>query len=211
MARRSWTKRTVAKERLNLVGIDEAGRGPLAGPVAVGAVLLPAGFDMRLVSGVRDSKQLTERAREEWYGRMLLWRRGGLLAFSVALVGAAHIDSVGIVPAIRLGLARAITRLSAEPRSCRVLLDGGLRAPGRFIFQETIIRGDESEEVIALASIVAKVTRDRHMRRIGLAHPEYDFSVHKGYGTAAHYRALKRHGLSPVHRRSFLQSLRRKS
>ena len=208
MTRPSRKKNRRGEKQLNLVGIDEAGRGPLAGPVAVGAVLLPRGFDAALLCGVRDSKQLTPRAREEWYAQMLTWRRGGFLSFSVALVGAAHIDRAGIVSAINLALRRSLARLSADPESSRILLDGGLRAPAHYEYQETIIRGDESEEVIALASIAAKVVRDRHMRRLSLMHPEYDFSVHKGYGTAAHYRALKKHGISPVHRRSFLRSPR---
>ncbi len=196
-------------KRPNIIGIDEAGRGPLAGPVAVGAVLIPRGFNTALLSGVRDSKQLTERKREEWYAQMLSWRRDGFLSFSVALVGAVHIDRAGIVSAINLALHRSLARLSADPASSRVLLDGGLRAPAHYEYQKTIIRGDESEEAIALASIAAKVTRDRHMRRLGVLYPEYAFAVHKGYGTPAHYRALKKHGISPVHRRSFLRSTRK--
>lgn len=207
MARRSRTKQTAAGKRLALVGIDEAGRGPLAGPVAVGAVFLPRGFNRRLIDGVRDSKQLTERAREEWFRLLRSWRREGALAFSVALVGAQHIDRFGIVSAVRLGIRRTLARLPAQTEGARILLDGGLRAPSRFEIQETIIRGDESEPVIALASIAAKVTRDRFMRSLAEEYPHYGFETHKGYGTAAHYRAVQKLGRSPEHRSSFLRGL----
>lgn len=190
-----------------LIGVDEAGRGPIAGPVAVGAVLLKPNFPLQELKGVRDCKKLTPLAREAWYQKMLLWRKGGLLEFSCSFSAASVIDRRGIVLAVRAALNRAVRRFEINPRMCRVLLDGGLVAPDEFTNQLTIIGGDDLEPVIALASIVAKVRRDRRMLRLAKLYEGYLFEVHKGYGTKAHYRALKQNGLSDIHRRSFLRSL----
>ena len=189
-----------------LIGIDEAGRGPLAGPVSVGAVLVPTAFDWGQVEGARDSKKMTPTARGVVYAQLQALAREKKLRFSVALSSARTIDRIGIVPAIRRALARAIVKLDADPRDCTVLLDGGLVAPEEFIYQETIVRGDDSEPVISLASIAAKVHRDRLMVRLGEKYPKYSFETHKGYGTALHRQAIQTYGLCAIHRRAFCTS-----
>lgn len=191
-----------------VIGIDEAGRGPLAGPVSVGAVLVPVDFDWKLVEGVRDSKKLSEKKREEIFEHTRQLEKASALRFSVSTSSAAYIDRYGIVPAIRRALAEALSRFEIEPADCRVLLDGSLKAPAEYIYQETIIRGDDTEPAISLASIMAKVTRDRLMKRLSPDYPAYDFHVHKGYGTASHLSAIARCGLSDIHRASFCSRLR---
>ncbi len=189
-----------------IIGIDEAGRGPLAGPVAVAAVAVKRGYDWRPFD-LKDSKQLSPRRRTEWYQWLLAARRQGRLDFAVSLVGEKIIDERGIVTAVRLGLERVLRRLKLAPESCRVLLDGGLRAPKFYLKQKTIIRGDSLVPIIMLASIAAKVRRDRRLISWAARYPGYSFEIHKGYGTKAHYQALRRLGLTPVHRRSFCRSL----
>ena len=190
-----------------LIGIDEAGRGPLAGPVAVGAVLVPLDFDWSAIEGVRDSKKLSEKKREEFFTRAGELQLSGAMRFSVSTSSAAYIDTYGIVPAIKRALAEALSRLEAEPKDCRVLLDGSLKAPAEYIRQETIIRGDDTEPVISLASIMAKVTRDRLMKRLSAKYPAYGFDIHKGYGTASHISIIQRYGLSDIHRTTFCTRL----
>ncbi|OHA80305.1 MAG: hypothetical protein A2675_00260 [Candidatus Yonathbacteria bacterium RIFCSPHIGHO2_01_FULL_51_10] len=158
--------------------------------------------------GIKDSKQLTEKAREAWFEKMKLAEKEGWLAYAVVMGSAREIDRRGIVPTISRALARAIKKLGSDPRNTLVLLDGGLRAPAPYLHQKTIIRGDEKEPTIALASIAAKVTRDRMMKRLAKKHPGYGLEVHKGYGTAAHRQAVRRRGLSAIHRKSFCKGLR---
>jgi len=191
--------------RRHIIGIDEAGRGPLAGPVAVGVVLFPERFDWRLLRGIKDSKQLTPDAREAWYANLLMLRREYDVQFAVSFSSARVIDARGIVPAVFAGITRSLARLEADPRHSELLLDGALHAPAHFTHQRTIIRGDETEPAIALASIAAKVRRDRLMRRYALQFPAYNFDLHKGYGTKAHREVFKRLGPCPIHRQSFLR------
>ena len=203
-----------------LVGVDEAGRGPLAGPVAVGVVCLPvasAGLAGGEVSeeilaifgekGVRDSKKLSEKKREEIFGKIQNLKKEGKLDFVVTLVSNKVIDEKGISFAIKSGISECLKKLNLKPESCLIKLDGGLKASREFINQETIIRGDEQEPVIALASICAKVIRDRWMQELAKKYPDYALEKHKGYGTRAHYLALKKFGLSVIHRKSFLKKL----
>jgi ribonuclease HII len=187
-----------------IIGIDEAGRGPIAGAVSVGVVCIPARFDWKPWQGVKDVKLLTPLARVRWFEKLREAKHARALRYTVSFTAASQIDRRGIVPAIRAALNRAILRLEVEPTECLVLLDGSLKAPDHFVFQKTIIRGDELEPVISLASVVAKVLRDRKMVRLAKKYPKYGFDVHKGYGTKAHYRKIKKHGLSDIHRRSFL-------
>lgn len=189
------------------MGIDEAGRGPLAGPVSVGVVAVQTSFDWAHIPGVRDSKKLSPKKREEVFMRMEELQQEGLLYVSVAFSSAHDIDTQGIVPAIFSALTRALEALSLSPEECDVLLDGGLRAPERFTSQKTIIRGDDSEPVISLASIAAKVSRDHLMVREAEKFPAYALEVHKGYGTKAHREAISRLGLSPIHRATFCRSI----
>ncbi len=188
-----------------VIGIDEAGRGPLAGPVAVGVVMVPVEFDIRTTfCGVADSKQLSEKKREEIF--TLLQQQAGIggVSYVVEYASAAMIDEIGISRAIKHALARGLRSLAdgLEVDTLHVLLDGSLKAPVEYR-QQTIIRGDASEPIISLASIAAKVSRDRLMQQLAKKYPEYGFEIHKGYGTLAHYAAIKKHGTSPIHRRSF--------
>ena len=189
-----------------LVGIDEAGRGPLAGPVAVGIVKISLDFKKNFFTGIKDSKKLTALGRELWFARTLTARREGKLDFAVSLVSEKIIDRKGIVYAISIGIKRSLEALNV-PTNVQIFLDGGLKAPKPFKHQRTVIRGDEKIPVISLASIVAKVTRDRKMTRLSKKFPKYNFHIHKGYGTSEHRRAIKKYGLTVIHRRSFLKTL----
>ncbi len=187
-----------------VVGIDEAGRGPLAGPVAVAAVLVAEGFEVaREFPGVRDSKKLTEEKREEIFNMLEARDAEGVARFAVRFSSAELIDERGMTIAVKRALQAALATLAPLPFDGRVLLDGSLFAPSDYV-QETIIGGDGSEPLIALASIAAKVSRDRLMKKLAKEYPEYGFEAHKGYGTKAHYAALAELGPSPAHRRTFL-------
>lgn len=187
-----------------VLGVDEAGRGPLAGPVAVGVVLVPEGFDVaREFPGVADSKKLSEKKREALFTELERRASQGDVRFVVELEDAAKIDSEGIVPAIRQAVSRGLNALAPDSSLVAVKLDGSLRAPAEYA-QETIIRGDSLVPVISLASIAAKVSRDRLMLELAKRYPEYGFEKHKGYGTRLHYDRLELYGPSAIHRRSFL-------
>ncbi len=197
-----------------IIGIDEVGRGPLAGPVAVGAVLIYSEHYRRvakLFPVIKDSKKLSANKREEWLAKIRAAEKSGFLKTAVSLVSASVVDKKGIVPSIKTALAKSLKQLEALHRpslcSAKVLLDGGLKAPVHYKNQKTIIKGDEKELVIALASIVAKVTRDALMVKLGKKYPVYGFEQHKGYGTRAHYVAIKKHGINPHHRKSFLKTI----
>lgn len=216
-----------------LVGVDEAGRGPLAGPVAVGVVLIPAQFDWALLPGVGDSKKIAEKKREHVYEQSLQLAAAGLLWSTVELGAAADIDRQGIAVVIRTLIQRGLDTVRANAADgrrlsqawtvgdyrpatpldwshVRVKLDGSLRAPAYCVHQETIIKGDATEMVIGLASILAKVTRDAYMRQAATqpAYRPYEFARHKGYGTARHRRLIAEYGLSPEHRRSYCKNIK---
>jgi ribonuclease HII len=182
-------------------GIDEAGRGAWAGPVAAAAVCLPPGLsdDARLV-GVNDSKQVTARRRLGLIEAI----RTVALACGVGMASHAEIDLLGIVPATCLAMQRALenAQQDAGVQADYLLLDS-IRWPGRLVPFEALVRGDQRSLSIAAASIAAKVSRDAYMRALEDAYPGYGFALHKGYGTAAHRAALAAHGPSPVHRMSF--------
>lgn len=190
-----------------LIGIDEAGRGPLAGPVAVGVVKVARDFDWNLIEGVGDSKQISAKKRGVIFHRAKALKEEGKLDFVVTLVAASVIDKKGIARAIALAIARAIKRLEVNPKESFIKLDGALRAPSEFS-QETIIKGDSKEKVIGLASIVAKETRDAYMVRKSAEQifAPYDFDIHKGYGTKNHRHVIKRLGLTAEHRKTFCQN-----
>ncbi len=216
-----------------LIGIDEAGRGPLAGPVSVGLVLVPSDFDWKLIPGVGDSKQLSEKKREEIFKRAQMLQKEGKLQYVVEMVSASKIDSEGLSVCIKKSIAKGLKKLTntrsclllknsknqyynthfgstrqdllLEPGEVMVKLDGSLKAPVEYVYQETIIKGDSKEKVIGLASIMAKVTRDRYMVKMANK-PEfkvYDFVRHKGYGTKTHREAIAQNGLSTLHRVSY--------
>ncbi len=190
-----------------LIGIDEVGRGPLAGPVAVGAFVFLTKDAKKLFKGVKESKQLSEEKREEWFGKIQKYKKEGYIDFAVTFQSEKVIDTKGLSFAIRNALKISLNKLKVDPKKSKVLLDGGLKAPLEYIDQETIIKGDAKEEVIALASICAKVLRDRKIAKLGKKYPEYGFEIHKGYGTRKHREAIKRYGMCIIHRRSFLKAL----
>ncbi len=186
-----------------IIGVDEAGRGPLAGPVSVGVVKVPMGFSITTeFPGVADSKKLKEGKREELYEKLLWYKDQGMVDFVVQFRSAAVIDEVGITEAVRDGVHSGIRQLVPDSGGVRVLLDGLLHAPTEYA-QETIIKGDEKEPVISLASIAAKVERDRLMKELAKEFPLYGFDIHKGYGTKKHKEAVAQFGLCALHRKTF--------
>lgn len=186
------------------LGVDEAGRGPVAGPVAVGVVAVPEGFDVaKEFPGVRDSKKLSEKKRETLFALLEERARMGDVRYRVELESAETIDREGIAVAVREALSRGVNALAPDAALVKVQLDGALRAPAKFD-QEVIIKGDVLVPLISLASIAAKVTRDRLMRELATEYPEYGFEIHKGYGTKKHYEMLATHGLCAIHRRTFI-------
>ncbi len=194
-----------------LLGIDEAGRGPLAGPVAVGVVLVKKDFDWGMILGVGDSKKITPKNREAVFGQAEILKKNGSLDFHVTMTSAKDIDTIGIVPSINKAMLNCLNNLkkrnSFGEKEVVIKLDGALRAPSNFPNQETIIKGDAKELCIGLASIMAKVTRDRYMEKISVKYPEYDFAKHKGYGTKTHRESIKKYGFCNIHRRSFCTKL----
>ena len=187
-----------------MLGVDEAGRGPLAGPVAVGVVAVPEGFDVgKEFPGVKDSKKLSPEKRESLF-QLLEARAGqGDVRFTVEFEEAETIDREGIATAVRRAVYRGVNALAPDAALVHVELDGLLKAPPEYS-QATIVHGDELVPLISLASIAAKVVRDRYMVHAASLFPLYKFEQHKGYGTSAHYELLKRHGLSSIHRRSYI-------
>ncbi len=194
----------------HIVGIDEAGRGPLAGPVAVGAVMVERKFlkdFTTLFHGVKDSKKLSAQKRERWFKKLERAEHDGKVSFRVSFSGSGTIDKRGINAAISRSIAASLGALPCPPHGSLILLDGGLRAPSIYRSQKTIIRGDEKIMIISLASIAAKVLRDRLMEKFSLEYPQYGLEQHKGYGTKEHFKKIKKHGLSKIHRRSYLKNI----
>ena len=195
-----------------VIGIDEVGRGPLAGPVVVTALALPEGYDLTS-SGLplRDSKKLTERQREAW--RTWVTVRPDI-TYATAFVYPKTIDRLNISGAANLAAHRAYSKLlillklqTANHNLKTVILDGGLHLP-KTVPHRTIVKADEKYPAVSLASIMAKCARDRAMRRMDRRYPTYGFAAHKGYGTEAHVKALKRHGPAPEHRLTFIRNFR---
>jgi len=184
------------EEGYNLVcGVDEAGRGPLAGPVCAAAVVLPEDCDL---PGLNDSKKLTEKKREALYDQII----EKAVAYGIAFSSVEEIEEINILSAALLAMKRAIEKLPQAPDMA--LIDGNttrdIKVPAR-----SIVGGDGKCACIAAASVLAKVTRDRLMLDMAKEYPQYGFEKHKGYGTKAHYAALEEHGPSPIHRMSFLK------
>ena len=177
-----------------IAGIDEAGRGPLAGPVAAGACILPADHDILYLN---DSKKLSAKKRDMLFDQI----KEEALAWSVGLVDSARIDEINILQATYEAMRLAISQLKVPPT---VLVNDAVTIPGIQIPQVPVIKGDAKCISIAAASILAKVTRDRIMEEMDALYPEYGFAGHKGYGTKAHIEAIREHGPCPIHRRSFI-------
>ena len=180
-----------------ICGIDEAGRGPLAGPVVAGAVILPKNSRILYLN---DSKKLSEKRREELFVRI----QKEALAWSVGIAGPERIDEINILQATYEAMREALAGLSVAPG---VLLNDAVTIPGVSIPQVPIIKGDAKSLSIAAASILAKVTRDRMMEEYGNVFPGYGFEKHKGYPTKRHYEFLRKYGPCPIHRRTFLSKL----
>ena len=180
-----------------LCGVDEAGRGPLAGPVCAAAVMLPRGH---VIEGLNDSKKLTEKRREELYDVI----RSESVSYGIAFASVEEIETLNILGATFLAMNRAIMQLSPAPELA--LIDGN-RTKGIEVPARSIVKGDSKCADIAAASVLAKVTRDRYMLEMAEKYPQYHFEQHKGYGTKQHYDALLKYGPSPIHRMSFLKKL----
>lgn len=180
-----------------VAGVDEAGRGPLAGPVVAACVILPRRLGTKL-NGLTDSKQLSEARREEFYEKL----QTVAVAIGVGAASPTEIDAHNILGATFLAMKRAIAQVvQAEA----VLVDGNRRIPDLPMFQQTIVKGDALSLSIAAASVVAKVTRDRLLVELDREFPHYGFARHKGYPTKAHYEALAQHGATPHHRMTFIR------
>lgn len=180
-----------------ICGVDEAGRGPLAGPVCAAAVILPRGLD---IPGLNDSKKLSEKKREELFD--VICREAA--AYGIAFAGVEEIEKLNILNATFLAMNRAIAKLGVMPELA--LIDGN-RNTGIEINSRCIVKGDSKCADIAAASILAKVTRDRYMYEMAEKYPQYHFDKHKGYGTKLHYEAIREFGPSPIHRMSFLRKM----
>lgn len=178
-----------------ICGVDEAGRGPLAGPVCAAAVILPPNVE---IPGLNDSKKLSDKKRRELYPVIM----EKAIAYGIAFADHKEIDEINILQATYLAMERAINHLSVKPELA--LIDGN-RAKDFGIPVETVVHGDSLSASIAAASVLAKVTRDDYMLKMAEEYPGYDFEIHKGYGTKAHYAALTELGASPIHRMSFLK------
>ncbi len=180
-----------------ICGIDEAGRGPLAGPVVAGAVILPKDCDILYIN---DSKQLSEKKRDELYDII----KEKAVAYGIGIVSAERIDEINILQATYEAMRMAISKLSVAPD---ILLNDAVRIPEVNLKQVPIIKGDAKSLSIAAASILAKVTRDRMMKEYAAIYPEYGFAEHKGYGSQSHIEAIKEYGATPIHRRTFIKNM----
>ncbi len=178
-------------------GVDEAGRGPLAGAVFAAAVILPEGCE---IEGLNDSKKLTEKKREELFDVI----REKAVAFCVAAADEKEIDEVNILQATFLAMCRAVDGLKTPADFA--LVDGN-RTPPMEIPVRTIIKGDSLSPSVAAASVLAKVSRDRYMCELAKIYPQYELEKHKGYGTKLHYELIEKYGISPIHRRTFLKKI----
>lgn len=173
----------------------------------MGVVQVPADFDWGLIEGVGDSKKLTPEKRAALFRQAKDLRYHRQLDFAVSMVGSSVIDEKGIVYAINTAMRRCIKRLELDPATCHIRLDGSLQAPAHFS-QETIIKGDDKEKAIGLASIIAKVTRDKYMEKMARRYTQYDFAQHMGYGTKAHRQAIAQYGKCPIHRASYCKNIK---
>lgn len=188
------------------IGIDEVGRGPLAGPVTVCAfAVLEKDLGLLGAVGARDSKTLSAQKREIVAERLIAMAKDGRCTYAVSSASPETVDRDGLTRAIFGAIASALRKLKIHPEHADIYLDGGLRAPKSYFRQHTVIRGDGLVPVISCASVLAKVHRDRMMDRYDLKFPGYGFLSHKGYGTPEHYRAIRKLGVTEIHRRTFLK------
>lgn len=193
------------------IGIDEVGRGPIAGPLVVCACAVKESFNTLQFfpkQQLRDSKKLSEKRRFEIMEKLIPYVDTKDIVFGLGEISAETIDKIGLSQAVKQALVQALTKVHEQgvSRTSFVILDGALKVDESYK-QETIIKGDEKIPEIALASIIAKTHRDSFMKKIADIYPGYGFDSHVGYGTAAHYKAIKEYGLTPLHRRSFLKKI----
>ncbi len=193
-----FDKQFYTNESFLLCGIDEAGRGPFAGPVCAAAVILPFGCE---IEGLNDSKKITEKKREKLFDQIC----EQALAYHIAFADVEEIESLNILQATFLAMRRAAEGLSLQPDF--ILVDGDKLPPSLPAPAQPLIKGDALSASVAAASILAKVSRDRLMYDLDKSYPEYGFAAHKGYGTKAHCDAILQHGILPCHRKSFLKKL----
>lgn len=192
----------------SIAGIDEAGRGPLAGPVVVASVIMPR---KSMIEGVNDSKKVSEKKREKLYEEII----NECIAYGVGIINQEEIDKINILNATKEGLTKAIKEMENNLKEKNqkiekpeiILVDALTKIDTDHIPYRSIIKGDSKSYSIAAASIIAKVTRDRIMRQWDEVYPMYGFAKHKGYGTAAHMEAIREYGLCPLHRRSFVKNI----
>jgi len=199
----NWPKNNKIKY---LIGIDEVGRGPLAGPVTLGIFILDKKSLLKFNNflktiSLKDSKQLSHLQRIEIFKKI----KTKNFFYGTFSVSAKQIDKNGISHSIKFAIKNLLKKQSTL--NTHIRLDGSLKAPAEFIYQETTIKGDEKDPLIALASIVAKETRDSYMVKLSSKYPKYEFEKHKGYGTKAHRMAIKNHGLTEVHRKSYCSNI----
>ena len=201
------------------MGIDEAGRGPLAGPLSLGICIIRRPRALRALHKLlsdpkrtgffKDSKMFNQQGRELAYHTIMHHVKNGSIDISYTQITPSYIDTHGMSKSLARGVRTLLQRIhkkyALDASMSRVHLDGKLYAPQKYIHQETLIKGDTRRIEIAVASIIAKVSRDRHMKKLAKQYPQYGFDAHKGYGTKKHYEALKKYGPSEVHRRSFLK------
>lgn len=193
----SFEKELISEGYGVVCGIDEAGRGPLAGPVCAAAVILPTDLE---IDGLNDSKKLTEKKREALFDVV----KEKALAYSIVMVDEKVIDEINILQATLLAMRNAVEGLEIKPDAA--LIDGNQK-PGLGIEERTVVKGDAKSMSIAAASILAKVSRDRFMLELDEKYPQYQFAKHKGYGTKLHYECIEQFGISPVHRLTFLKKI----
>ena len=192
-----YEKQAMAEGYKVVCGVDEAGRGPLCGPVCAAAVILPMDCE---IEGINDSKKLSEKKRDMLFDII----KEKALAYSIVMVDAKTIDEINILQATFKAMREAVEGLSLE---ADIALIDGNQKPGLSIEQRTLVKGDAKSISIAAASILAKVTRDRYCLEMDEKYPEYQFAKHKGYGTKLHYEMIAEHGICPEHRRTFLKKI----
>lgn len=187
------------KQGYNLIcGIDEAGRGPLAGPVFAAAVILPEGH---IIEGVNDSKKLSEKKRDLLFDKIIQ----ECACYSVGTASEKEIDEINILQATFLAMKRAVDGLEIKPQIA--LVDGNRTPNFNDVFVKTIVKGDSKSASIAAASVIAKVSRDRYMLKMAEKYPQYMFEKHKGYGTKLHYEMIDKYGICKIHRKTFLKKV----
>lgn len=192
-----YEKLALSEGYTSVCGIDEAGRGPLCGPVCAAAVILPMDCE---IEGINDSKKISEKKREQIFEVI----KEKALAYSVCMVDAKTIDEVNILQATFMAMRGAYEGLGVK---CDIALIDGNQKPGLSCEERTIVKGDAKSISIAAASILAKVSRDRYMREVDEKYPQYQFAKHKGYGTKLHYEMIAEHGICQEHRRTFLKKI----